>query len=184
MPGLPRRASPSPYDARVREAREGPNTLLWVLAGLLAVACAVGGMQVARVHDARAEASTQYERYGDALAAARDEATAFVNVDHASAEQDLARIAGGATGQLKDRYTEDADRIARSLRRDALVTEGEVLWAGVVRVDASGATVLVATTGTRRDRRTDGPVARDLRLRLQLVPVDGDWLTSDIVQVD
>jgi hypothetical protein len=55
----------------------------------------------------------------------------------------------------------------------------------VVHVDASGATVLVATDGTRADRRTkDEPVDRDLRLRLQLVPVGDDWLTSDIRQVD
>jgi len=39
----------------------------------------------------------------------------------------------------------------------------------------------VATHGTRADRGTKGePVARDLRLRLQLVPVGDDWLTSDI----
>ena len=72
----------------------------------------------------------------------------------------------------------------RGLRRDGLVTEGEVLWTGVVRVDESGATVLVATTGTRSDRRTKEPVARELRLRLHLVPVDGEWLTSEIEQVD
>ena len=65
-----------------------------------------------------------------------------------------------------------------------MVTEGEVLWSGVVRVDPSGATVLVATNGTRSDRRTAGPVDRDLRLRIRLEPVDGTWLTSQIDQVD
>ena len=89
---------------------------------------------------------------------------------HETAEDDLARIAAGATGPLKDRYTEDVRRIVRSLRRDRTATAGEVVWAGVVRVDDANATVLVATDGTRADRRTqDEPEARDLRLRLHLV---------------
>jgi Mce-associated membrane protein len=182
--GLPRLASATTYDARVREAREGLPVAWWAVAGLLALACVVGGMQVARVHDVRAGEDAQHQRYAAAMAAAATEATAYVNVDHASAEKDLARIASGATGELRKRYTEDADRIARSLRRDQVVTEGEVLWTGVVTVDATRATVLVATTGRRTDRRTDGPVARDLRLTIRLEHVDGVWLTSQIDQVD
>jgi Mce-associated membrane protein len=157
---------------------------VWVLVGILAVGCAVGGVQVSQARDARARDDAQHARYAAAMEAAADEADAFVNLDHATAEADLARIAAGATGPLKERYTEDADRIARSVRRDRLVTEGEVLWTGVVRVDATSATVLVATTGTRTDRRTEEPAARDLRLRLRLVPVDGVWLTSEIEPVD
>jgi Mce-associated membrane protein len=172
------------YDARVREAREGPTAVLWLLVGILAVTCAVGGLQVAQARDARARDDARHARYADALSAADTEATAFVNVDHKTAEEDLGRIAAGATGSLKERYTEDVDRIIGSLRRDRLVTEGRVLWSGVVRVDATGATVLVATTGTRTDRRTDEPVARDLRLRLRLVPVGGVWLTTQIEPVD
>jgi Mce-associated membrane protein len=185
---VPRRASTLTYDAQVREAREGPPTVhmtwLWLLVGILAVICAVGGVQVAQTRDARARDAIQHARYADAMAAASEEATAFVNVDHATAEEDLARIAAGATGPLKDRYSGDVERIVRSLRRDRLVTQGKVLWTGVVRVDASGATVLVATTGTTSDRRTKEPVARELRLRLHLQPVDGEWLTSEIEQVD
>jgi Mce-associated membrane protein len=183
-PGLPRRAGTSTYDAQVREAREGPPVALWLLVGILAVACAVGGMQVAQARDGRARDAAQHARYAEAMAAASKQATAFANVDHETAEEDLARIAEGATGPLKERYTEDAARIARSLRRDRLVTEGEVLWTGVVRVDATSATVLVATTGTRSDRRTEEPVSRELRLRLRLVPVDGEWLASEIEPVD
>jgi Mce-associated membrane protein len=144
----------------------------------------VGGLQAAQARDARAHNAEQHTRYAEALAAAADEATAFVNVSYETAEADLARIASGATGPFKDRYSRHVDRLVRSLRRDRAVTEGEVVWAGVVRVDASSATVLVATTGTRTDRQTTEPAARDLRLRLQLVSVGGSWLTADIEQVD
>jgi Mce-associated membrane protein len=169
----------------MREAREGLSLALWVLVGVVAVACAVGAIQVAQAHDARAREAAQHARYDATLDAATAEATAFANVSHETAEDDLARIAAGATGQLKDRYTEDVSRIVRSLRRDRTATTGEVVWAGVVRVDDSNATVLVATDGTREDRGTeDEPEDRDLRLRLRLVEVDGAWLTSQIEVVD
>ena len=137
----------------MREAREGRSVALWLLVVFLAVACAVGGMQVAQAHDARARDAAQHARYAAALDAATTEATAFVNVT--------------------------------SLRRDRTVTVGEVVWAGVVRVDTTSASVLVATEGTRADRRTkDASVERDLRLRLRLVSVDGVWLTSQIELVE
>ena len=172
----------------MREAREGPGAgrwVLWCLVGALVLACAVGGLQVARAHDERAGSELQQARYAEAMRAASTEAEAFVNVRNESAEADLARIAAGATGPLRDRYTQDVDRLVRALRRDGTVTSGKVVWTGVVRVDADGATVLVATTGNRADHGTDGkPVSRDLRLRLHLVPVGGRWLTTDIEQVD
>jgi Mce-associated membrane protein len=178
---LPDGSVANTYDAGVREAGEGRPVALWALVSVLVLACVVGGVQVAHAHDSRERAAERQQRYADALAAARTEATAFVNVRHDTAEEDLGRIAAGATGPLKDRYVEDADRFVAALRRDKTVTTGSVVWAGVVRVDATGATVLVATTGTRADRTTSGEeVSRDLRLRLELVPVDGDWLTSDI----
>jgi Mce-associated membrane protein len=169
------------YDAGVREAREGPSVVSWVLVVVLAVACVVGGVQVAQARDSRERDVAQQERYAAALAAAEDVATAFVNIRHDSAERDLARIAALATGPLEERYTDDADRFVKALRRDRTVTQGAVVWTGVVRVDATQATVLVATKGTRADRRTKGePVTRDLRLRLQLVHVGADWLASEI----
>jgi Mce-associated membrane protein len=178
---LPDRGVGTTYDAGVREAREGRPVTLWLLVAVLTVACVVGGLQVAQAHDSRERSARQQERYAAALAAGSRVATAFVNVRHDTAGRDLARIAERATGPLKDRYTEEADELVRALRRDRTVTEGSVVWSGVVRVDATGATVLVATDGTRADRRTKNePVARDLRLRLQLVPVGDDWLASDI----
>src|SRR5687767_12675251 len=59
-PGLPHGGVAGSYDARVREAREGLSVALWVVVGVLAVACAVGGMQVAQAHDARAREAVQH----------------------------------------------------------------------------------------------------------------------------
>ena len=64
----------------MKEAREGPQVTLWVLVAVLAIACAVGGVQVAHAHDTRARDAAQQARYAATLAAATEEATAFVNV--------------------------------------------------------------------------------------------------------
>ena len=130
-------------------------------------------------------AATHQLRYAAVLAAAGRESTAFVNVSHESARADLARITAGATGPLKDRYTASADQFVRALRRDRTVTEGSVVWSAVVTLEPTRASVIVATTGTRADRRTqDEAVPRNLRLRLELVLQDGQWLTSDIRYLD
>ena len=159
-------------------------TWLWLLVGILALVCAVGGMQVAQARDARARDATQHARYAEALAAASDEAKAFVNVDHETAEDDMARIAAGRTGPLEDRYTEDVGPTSSACAATASSPRARCCGRGWCSVDESGATVIVATTGTRSDRRTKEPVARKLRLRLELVPVDGEWLTVRDREVD
>ena len=156
-----------------------------VLCALLAGICLVGGLQVAQAHGSRARAAEHQARYAAVLAAATRESTAFGNVSHDSARADLARIAAGATGPLKERYSSSADQFVRALQRNRTVTEGAVVWSGVVSLEPQRATVIVATSGTRADRRTgDKAVARDLRLRLELVLEAGRWLTSDIRSLD
>ena len=59
--------------------------------------------------------------------------------------------------------------------------DGKVLWAGVVDVDQDSATVIAATTGTVANVQTDNkPVARNFRLKLDLVRSDGRWLTTNL----
>jgi hypothetical protein len=181
---LPDGSVATTYDARVREAREGRPVVLWVLVAVLALGCVVGGIQVAHARGSRDRSATQQERYAAAMSAADDVATAFVNVRHDTAARDLRRIGDLSTGPLKARYVDDVGRLVRAVRQQHTVTVGEVVWAGVVHVDSTGATVLVATHGTRSDRQTEGEeVARDLRLTIELVPVDDHWLATEIGQV-
>jgi len=169
----------------VSATRARSTTWLVVLCALLAVVCVVAGVQVAHARDARAQAATHQLLYAAVLDAASRESTAFVNISHETARADLARITAGATGALKDRYTSSADRFVRALQRDRTVTEGTVEWTAVVTLEETRASVIAATTGTRADRRTQGKaVARNLRLRLELVLEDGHWLTSDIRYLD
>jgi Mce-associated membrane protein len=153
-----------------------------VVVALLA-ACAVAGLGVVAygTHRQRVDEAAEQERYGDVLAAATTEAEAVVNLSYRDAEAGLARVAAGATGDLRDRYDGSAAAEARALRRQQSVMAGQVVWAGVVDLVGDRATVIAATSGTLTSTRTgDDPVTRDLRLRLDLVRTDGSWLTSDL----
>ncbi|HEX5861831.1 MAG TPA: hypothetical protein VFY58_08300 [Nocardioides sp.] len=154
---------------------------LYVTMVLLACLCVVGGVMVWRTHESRERAQAEQERYGDVLAAAREEAEAFINIRYDDARGSIDRVAEGATGEFKKQYSSSTEGVLQVLRQERSVMEGKVLWAGVVDVDQDSATVIAATSGTVANKQTGNqPVARNFRLRLDLVLEDGRWLTNDL----
>ncbi len=161
------------------------NVTLSVVALLLACACVAGALTVSRTHDQRAAAVVEQERYGDVLAAATAEAEAFVNLRYDDAEGSVAKVAAGASGAFRRQYDSSANGVIRVLRQNRSVMDGKVVWAGVVDADPDAATVIAATSGTVANVRSDDqPVARNYRLKLQLVRSGGEWLTTGLEFVD
>jgi len=161
--------------------RRGPSLLPLSLVVLLAVAVVLGGLLARDTQQRRDADAAAQQRYGDVLASATAEAEAFVNLRHDDARAGVDRVAAGATGEFRERYTEAGDRVVAALERNRSVLAGDVLWAGVVDLDGDRATVIAATSGTVTSRRTEGvPLPRDFQLRLELVLEDGRWLTRDL----
>jgi Mce-associated membrane protein len=154
---------------------------LYVATVLLACLCIVGAVMAWRTHETRDRAQAEQERYGDVLAAATDEAEAFINIRYDDAQDSIDRVAEGATGEFKKQYSSSTEGVLDVLKQEKSVMDGKVLWAGVVDVDQDSATVIAATSGTVANRQTNNqPVARNFRLRLDLVREDGRWLTNDL----
>jgi Mce-associated membrane protein len=153
------------------------------LAGLVVVLlllALLGGALVWRTHGDRADARAGQERYGDVLAAADREVTAFVNVRYDEAAT-LDAVAEGATGDFRDRYLRSSRQVARVLQRHRSVSTGQVVWSGVSAVSPTRATVVAATSGTVSNDRTQGsPQRRDFRFRVTLQRVGDRWLTTDL----
>ena len=157
------------------------HIVLYVVTVLLACLCIVGGVLVWRTHQADERAQAEQERYGDVLAAATEEAEAFVNIRYDDLEASTGRVTDGATGGFKKQYSKLQDGVLQLLRQEKSVMEGKVVWAGVVDVDQDSATVIAATSGTVANRQSNNqPVARNFRLRLDLVREGGRWLTNDL----
>ena len=157
------------------------NIALYVVTVLVACLCVVGGVMAWRTHESRERAQAEQERYGEVLEAASDEAEAFINIRYDDAQASVDKVAEGATGEFKKQYSSSTEGVLQVLKQEKSVMEGEVLWAGVVDVDQDSATVIAATSGTVANRQTQNqPVARNFRLRLDLVREDGRWLTNDL----
>ena len=157
------------------------NRWLTMLVVLLVLAAALGAALAWRTHSDRADAATQQERYGDVMAAASTEVTAFVNMRYDRPDESVDAVAAGATGAFRDHYVRSARSVIAVLKRSRSVMTGRVVWSGVSDVSPDRATVIVATTGTVSNRRTGGvPRPREFRLRVTLDRVGGRWLTSDI----
>jgi Mce-associated membrane protein len=163
----------------------GRNLVLGLLVLLLALACTTGALAVRRTHDDREAAADAQHRYAVVLGAATAEAKAFVNISFRDARSSIDAVAAGATGRFRAQYDASSPGVLRVLRQHRSVLDGRVVSAGVVDLGTDSATVVAATSGTVSNVRThDQPVARDFRLRLDLVRVGGRWLTSDVEVVD
>lgn len=157
------------------------NRWLTMLVVLLLLVAALGAALSWRTHADRADAATRQERYGEVLAAANREVTAFVNMRYDRAAESVDAVAAGATGEFRDHYVRSARKVIRVLQRNRSLMTGRVVWSGVSAVSPERATVIVATTGTVSNNRTDGaPRPRAFRFRVALELVGGRWLTSDI----
>jgi Mce-associated membrane protein len=153
---------------------------LAALVALLLLLALVGAALVWRTHGDRADARVVQERYGEVLAAADREVTAFVNLRYDRPES-LDAVAAGATGDFRARYLRSSPQVARVLARHRSVSTGHVVWSGVSALSPDRATVIAATTGTVSNDRTHGTEQpRDFRFRVTLVR-DGDrWLTENL----
>jgi Mce-associated membrane protein len=152
-----------------------------MLVVVLVLGAVLGGALAWRTHGDRADAATREERYGAVLAAAGAEVTAFVNMRYDSASESVDAVAAGATGDFRDHYTRSADQVIRVLERHRSLMSGRVVWSGVTAISPERATVIVATTGSASNTRTDGTTRpRDFRFRVSLERERGRWLTSDI----
>ncbi|MDF1601962.1 hypothetical protein [Nocardioides sp. YIM 152315] len=164
-----------------RPGRRGLTLALGALALLLAGACVFGAVLVVEERDDRRHAEAEQERYGDVLAAARDEIEAFVNIDYRKAQESIDAVAAGATGDFAKQYDSSTKEVLEILTRAKSVMDGEVLWAGVVDADSDSASVIVATTGTVSNTSTDRkPVARQFRIKVDLVREDDEWLANNV----
>ncbi|MGA8247486.1 MAG: hypothetical protein WB797_11315, partial [Nocardioides sp.] len=134
-----------------------------------------------RSHGDRADAVVREQRYGDVLAAANAEVTAFVNMRYDQASRSIDAVAAGATGDFRAHYVRSARHVVKVLRRHRSTMTGQVVWSGVVAVAPDRATVIAATTGTVSNTSTHGRQApRHFRLRISLLHQGDRWLTSDI----
>ena len=162
-------------------SRRGLHIGLYVVALLLGCAVVFGGVLVQQERQDRQHASVEQARYGDVLASARKEIKAFVNIDYTNAQESIDAVAAGATGDFAKQYDTSTKDVVKILTRAKSVMKGDVVWAGIVDADKDSASVIVATSGTVANTSTQNkPVARQFRIKVDLVREKDAWKTSNV----
>ena len=132
-----------------------------------------------------ADAALASARQRAVVAAAKDEATAFLTVNYQSTPMLAERVLAGATGAFARQYRAGLPELARRARTQRAAARPTLRAVGVGRLSGTRATVLVAAdaqVSNRSIRGQDQP--RYYRLRLELVRRDGRWLTAGLRFVD
>jgi Mce-associated membrane protein len=112
----------------------------------------------------------------NAIAAAREAATALTTFDAATADPDTQRLLTMTTPQLAAGFAGDKAAFVKSLRDGQIKMVGTVTEAGVISYESSTAHVFV-TVRARVTRPSSPPQVRDYRMELTMVD-EGDWLVG------
>lgn len=117
-------------------------------------------------------------------AAAGQQAVNFFSLDHRHIEADLDRVLALATGEFKQQYAQQRDRIAEGVRHRKVTVTAAVPDNGVALEYQRGddAQVLVAIDATTKQAKAKKSKTNRYRVRLTMRRVDSEWLVSEINQ--
>ncbi|MCW2751418.1 MAG: hypothetical protein JWR83_2528 [Aeromicrobium sp.] len=116
---------------------------------------------------------------GDAaVAAARKEVLALTTISANSTNQDINRILGGASKEFRAQFQDQATTFRKALSDGQVTSTGKIASAGLASFTGSKAQVLVAASGTVKNKTTTSAQPRNYRLKVSLVKSGGDWLVS------
>ena len=149
-----------------------------------ALALALVGLVVAIGLVVRSQGSTDdalTDAQQEVARAARTEALAFLTVDHTDMEPLIEAVLTGATGDFKQQYESQRDKLTSEAVRTEATSTAEVVARGVGELDEASAVVRLAANSTVANKKTgrEGQV-RYYRLRLDLVRKGDRWLTSNV----
>jgi Mce-associated membrane protein len=147
---------------------------IWVAAIVLAIAAAGYAGYTWHAAQQREGAKTA------ALAAARQFTVDFVSINAATVDQDLARVAVGATGDFGEEFQRGMPTVRTSVLDNKVQAAGTVLRAALVSSDTDSAVVLVAVDATIKNVKAPDGRTSHYRIQLDLVRPEGGerWLVS------
>jgi Mce-associated membrane protein len=126
---------------------------------------------------------TERQRAADekeAVAAASAEIEDLIDISDSTSQQDVTKLLDGATAGFRNEFEAQATRLRKALRKNKVTATGEVISAGVVRLDDDHATVIVAAAGTVANKSATDAQPRNYRLRVDLQQVGDRWLVSGL----
>lgn len=112
--------------------------------------------------------------------AARTEVEGLIGISSSTSKDDMTKLLDGATADFRNELEAQADRLQDALSDNAVTATGEAVSTGVVKLAGERATVIVAATGTVKNKATKKAEPRNYRLKVELQRTDGTWLVSGL----
>jgi Mce-associated membrane protein len=149
-----------------------------VLAAALVAALAGAGWVGHGWHAAKQSAQAREQ----AVATARQFVVDFVSVSAATVDQDLARVAVGATGEFGEEFQRGLPAVRAAVLDNRVESTGTALRAGLVSSDADSAVVLVAADATVKNAAAPQGRVAHYRIQLDLArdADSGAWLVAKL----
>jgi Mce-associated membrane protein len=122
----------------------------------------------------------QQARRETVLQTARQFAAELTTIEYRTVDRDVQVLLDGSTEQFAEQFGFNGPAFADVAKQTQLVSTGEVTAAGVERVDAKSARVLVAVRATVRDVEVPEGTPRNYRLGVELVWTSDRWLVSNV----
>lgn len=144
-----------------------------VICLILAITC---GVLLWQYRQSLAEESDQRK----AVAAAEDTAMDLATIDHTTAQRDVERVLGGATGEFHDDFASSAESFLSVVEDTQVTTVGEDADSALESWEDDGGTVLVQVRSTVTNRVEPQEQSRVWRLRLTMTKVDGLYRTAQL----
>ena len=161
----------------------GPHAL--ILLALVVLVAVLGAAWVRVGGDLDAARARARDRDAAVLAAERYALT-LMAVNYRTVDRDVARVIAISTGQAKDEYARDAERLKTATRAGKAVQTGVVRAAGLVGVDPPGSVahvLVVADSVIRWEGAKTAPQERFYRWSMEVTRLRGAWWVSKLEQV-
>jgi Mce-associated membrane protein len=156
-----------------RRAPVGLVVALVVVLALLAAAAIIGAVKLR-------DATQRDDARDAALGAARQEALNLTSIDGRDIDADLKRVLDGATGTFATDFSQRAKDLKTVLTQNAVVADGHVIDAALVRCDLDTATALVVVDSKVTNKAAPAGRSNTYRMQLDLERHGSRWLTSKL----
>jgi Mce-associated membrane protein len=169
---------------RSRRVRRGRNGRWRLPVSALLVAALVAGLTVAGYYGTEWNRANELRNaQHDAVAAARQVVLNFVTFQEKSLDEDLSRVADGATGEFAEEFETNRPQLEQVVSANKMSSRGEILEAGLVSGDRDSAVVLVVADATVTN--VQAPKGREVHYRIQVDMSldDGRWKVATLAFV-
>jgi Mce-associated membrane protein len=136
----------------------------------------LGLLCLSRVQDDNAAASRDQQILQDA----RQMVVNLTTLKQATAQQDIARLLQGATGQFRQQFGDASGSFQTVLHQAQVDSTGQVKEAAIESSDDQKASVLVAASATVKNTEAPQGQSRVYRMRVSMEHSGDSWLVSNV----